>query len=274
MATSTDSQENGQLTLGPDGWEGEGKYFGVRYNVIKIKNTDAETSHAPSAKQRLGTKDEDGIFSQHEQLEMKDPIYQLWMFKIGPYLADWVLGKHTYANPPWKLLKFPENYTLWIHKKGVETDPANPRIDAYLHGAPHLGPSSRFQSQQLAPTVFRSPTEFVEHAIWLMKGCVGQCLCKYCTPDQSQKEINLRLNHGDAVEDDEPESDGGGGGSGSGSGSGSGTGTATRNSTYASSSSTRRGASAGARAQRRAKRERSPPIMAKDYRVGNPGPAT
>src|SRR5260221_14504075 len=32
--------------------------------------------------------------------------------------------------------KFPEGYTLWQHKKGVETDPANPQTDAYLHGAP------------------------------------------------------------------------------------------------------------------------------------------
>ncbi|KAI0287607.1 hypothetical protein BC826DRAFT_1043231 [Russula brevipes] len=36
--------------------------------------------------------------------------------------------------------------------------------------------------------------EFAEHAIWLMKGCVGQCLCKYCTPGQNQRHINRRLN--------------------------------------------------------------------------------
>jgi hypothetical protein len=26
----------------------------------------------------------------------------------------------------------------------------------------------------MSPTIFRSPMEFAEHAIWLMKGCVGQ----------------------------------------------------------------------------------------------------
>lgn len=155
---------------------------------------------------------------------------------------------HT-VSPEWKLLKFPEGYTLWLHKKGVETDPANPRIDAYLYGARH--------------TVFRSPMEFVEHAIWLMRGKVGQCLCKYCTPDQSQLDIDDRLDRVEPVED-EGNADGGSGSSGG----------------QQASSSRRRGAGAQARRTRRARRDRSPPIMAKDYRVGNndpsapaPGPA-
>src|SRR6266567_8464000 len=80
-------------------------------------------------------------------------------------------------NPPWKLMKFPKNYTLWVHKSGVVTDRGNPRHDAYLYGAPHLGP--RTARSQTTSTIFRSPTEFVPHAIWLMKGSTGQCDCKY-----------------------------------------------------------------------------------------------
>jgi hypothetical protein len=108
-------------------------------------------------------------------------------------------------NPPWKLLKFPENYTLWIHKRGVITDPLNPRLDAYLYGAPHLGPRTA-RSQTAGATIFRSPMEFVPHAIWLMRGSTGQCDCKYCIPDQNQNDINRRLNGAggeDAAESDD-----------------------------------------------------------------------
>ena len=178
------------------------------------------------------------------------------------------------VNPPWRLVRLPENYTLWVHKKGFETDPANPRIDAYLYGAPHLSPRTSRGSR------FRSPTEFVPHAIWLMKGSTGQCDCKYCLPGQHQKDINCRLNHGvddpddESIQDDDDDDDDGGG-----SGSGSGVTPTTATTNRSSSASRRRGASAGARRARRARRDRSPPVMikAKDYRVGmngdrGPGP--
>jgi hypothetical protein len=86
------------LTLDPgEGWRGEGEYFGVRLNVIKIKNTDAQRAHIPNVEQRQLTKDEEGNFSVHEQQHSGDYLYQLWMRKIGPYLADWVLGKKPYG---------------------------------------------------------------------------------------------------------------------------------------------------------------------------------
>ncbi|KAH9046764.1 hypothetical protein EDB84DRAFT_1435312 [Lactarius hengduanensis] len=132
--------------------------------------------------------DESGNFSQHVQQFKGDPVFQLWMTKIGPYLADWVLDKRddpTALRLPWRLLDFPQGYTLWVHLTGDQSDPANPRTDAYLHGSAHK--------------IFRSPMEFVEHAIWLMKsGSVGdQCLCKYCTPGQNQRAINRRLDRRD-----------------------------------------------------------------------------
>jgi hypothetical protein len=214
------------------------------------------------------TLDEDGIFSEHVLVPYDDHIYQLWMHKIGPYLGDWVLGKPHHVSPRWKLMRFPDNYTLWKHKKGFDTDPANPRMDPYLYGAPHLGPrTARTSHMQLAPTIFRSPMEFVEHAIWLMRGSAGQCQCKYCTPGQSQREINLRLNRG-VHHDSDPESDDddndGDGGAGSPGGAG-------RNAKHAASSSRRRGTGNGAR---RGRRDRSPEITFKDYRVGLPGPSS
>jgi len=74
-----------------DGYEGSNVHFGLKYNVIKIKNTDAVHDHKPSEEQCQLSVDEKGIFSQYEQQQNGDETYQSWMRKIGPYLADWVL---------------------------------------------------------------------------------------------------------------------------------------------------------------------------------------
>ncbi|KAH9959825.1 hypothetical protein BC827DRAFT_442335 [Russula dissimulans] len=252
MGNSSGAQPEGNpygLQRGVDGWSlaGSNENFGLRLNIIKIKHSDANRDNMPTEEERKKTVDQQGNFSQHVLLGPGDDTYKLWMEKTGPYLGHWVLGKSLHVSPPWKLLKFPEGYTLWLHKTGSITDPANPRTDAYLHGAPHLGPHNG--RSQGFPTVFRSPMEFVEHAIWLMKGGAGSCLCKYCQPGQSQNDINSRLDplgRERAPDDD----DGGSGDSRRGRGGGPGS---------------------QARRVRRAKRERSPAIMAKDYRVGNRG---
>jgi len=241
MGNSSGAQPEGnpyRLQRGVNGWSGSTESFGVRLNIIKIKYSDADPNNVPPEEERLYTIDQGGNFSQHLLIGPGHDLHRLWMDKIGPYLGHWVLGKSFHASPPWRLLKFPEGYTLWLHKTGSITDPANPRTDAYLHGAPHLGPQNA--RSQGSPTIFRSPMEFVEHAIWLMKGGEGSCLCKYCQPGQSQNDINSRL---DRVPDDD-----GGGDSRGGRGGGPGS---------------------QGRCVRRAKRERSPAIMAKDYRVGN-----
>ena len=268
------------LEKNANGWEGKCKTFRVVHNVINIKYSDGNPNRVPSAEQRVRTVDDEGNFSHHVQLSENEEIFQLWMRKIGPYLGDWVLGKgrngtfrsnplhlvHILGlvltkpvSPEWKLMKFPPGYTLWLHKSGVETDPANPRTDAYLHGALHLGPTvGRTNTHAPSPTLFRSPMEFVEHAIWLMRGGAGRCRCKYCEPGQNQLDINRRLNRGGTDDSDAESEQGEGGGEGSDVGRQS-----------SSSSSRRRGAGAQARRVRRARRDRSPPIMAKDYRVGN-----
>ena len=84
-----------QWDVGPlktnDGYEGRSKHFGVKMNVIKIKNTDAVPGNAPNEEQRQLSVNERGNFSQYIQQTNGDDTYQLWMRKIGPYLADWVL---------------------------------------------------------------------------------------------------------------------------------------------------------------------------------------
>ncbi|KAF8267434.1 hypothetical protein EI94DRAFT_1801674 [Lactarius quietus] len=253
-----------RLRRGFDGWGGGNKYFRVVGNVIKIKKSDAEKDIVPTEQMRRKMYDHSGNFSQHVQQYKTDHVYQLWMNKIGPYLADWVLDKRndpTALQLPWKLIGFPEGYTLWVHLTGDHEDPANPRTDAYLYGSPHK--------------IFRSPMEFVEHAIWLMKGGSAgeQCLCKYCTPGQSQRAINRRLDRGigDDGEDDED---------GNSDGNGAPHATiadikAMRHPIFQDRPGAGRAAAAHASARRRMRSERpSGSIRAKDYRVGNSGGAS
>ncbi len=77
---------------GPDGYEGSGEHFGVRFNVIRIKNTDAVVGNTPSEEMRRWTVDGEGDRSIHELQDRNHDAYQLWTHKIGPYLADWALG--------------------------------------------------------------------------------------------------------------------------------------------------------------------------------------
>jgi hypothetical protein len=96
-ANSTGSQESvtpPQLEWSSDGWSGRNEHFRVVKNIIKIKKTDADISNIPTERQREWNMDEEGIFSVYEEIkEWDNHIYQLWMGKMGPYLADWVLGK-------------------------------------------------------------------------------------------------------------------------------------------------------------------------------------
>jgi hypothetical protein len=101
--------------------------------------------------------------SHHVEIPLGDDHYRLWMDKIGPYLGDWALGEGQNGmfiiqlprydlyctdistktvSPQWRLMTFPENYTLWLHKSGDISDTRNLRMDVPLHGAPRLGPSN------------------------------------------------------------------------------------------------------------------------------------
>jgi hypothetical protein len=100
-----ESESQGDVThsqwdIGPlktqEGYEGSSEHFGVKLNVIKIKNSDAVVGNWPTEEQRKRTV-VDGKFSQHKLKEPGDDTYQWWMSKIGPYLADWVLGLPRYG---------------------------------------------------------------------------------------------------------------------------------------------------------------------------------
>jgi hypothetical protein len=94
MGNPTSTPQLPELIRGPNGWSGKCDDFRVVDNVINIKkNSDANFSLTPSVEQRARRVDDEGIFTQHVQLGQNEPIYQLWMSKIGPYLGDWVLGK-------------------------------------------------------------------------------------------------------------------------------------------------------------------------------------
>jgi hypothetical protein len=261
-----------------EGWKGGNENFRVLGNVIKIKQSDGDATIVPTMEQRQKMYDREGNYSQHRQLFPKSPIFQLWMRKIGPYLADWVLDMRndrawpppfhkslfltrrdatlgTALTIPWRLIGFPTGYTLWVHLTGDHADPANPRTDVYLYGSPHK--------------IFRSPMEFVEHAIWLMKGGDRQCLCKYCTPGQSQRAINHRLNHGGAGNDDDDDS-GGDGAAAPHHHIPVADINATRHPLFRDRPGAGLAAAAAATARRRARRDLSSgPINAKDYRTWN-----
>ncbi len=92
-SSTEESPSDFHLKRGRDGWSGKNKRFRVVNNVIKIKESDANASILPTEQQRHKMYDESGNFSQHVQQYKGDHVFQLWMSKIGPYLADWVLDK-------------------------------------------------------------------------------------------------------------------------------------------------------------------------------------
>ena len=106
MTTPDESSPEYKLVLGHDGWNGGNRNFRVVDNVIKIKKTDADPSITPSEEQRHKMYDSTGNFSQHVQLYRKDGLFQLWMHKIGRYVADWVLDKRASNDRAWLFFPF------------------------------------------------------------------------------------------------------------------------------------------------------------------------
>lgn len=105
----TESQGNvtqPQWDQGPwkshDGYIGRNDHFGVKFNIIKIKTTDAVVGNLPSEDLRERTYNDEGVFSYYEEQKQGDHVYQLWMSKMGPYLADWGLNlprRGAFCNP-------------------------------------------------------------------------------------------------------------------------------------------------------------------------------
>lgn len=101
QSPTNDSTEDFNLKLARDGWKGGNRHFRAVANVIKIKNSDADHSIVPTEQQRRKMYDVSGNYSQHVQQYKADHVFQLWMAKIGPYLADWVLDKRIGNDRAW-----------------------------------------------------------------------------------------------------------------------------------------------------------------------------
>ena len=143
MTSTDESPPKYKLELDRNGWKCTSQHFRVVSNVIKIKNSDAEADITPSEQQRHKTVDHLGNFSQHKQQYRTDPLFQLWMNKIGPYLADWVLDKRASNDRAWPFLfSFMSMLMLNVNENshGVDDTLETHRFPRELHAlGPHYG---------------------------------------------------------------------------------------------------------------------------------------
>ncbi|KAI0065736.1 hypothetical protein BV25DRAFT_1897846 [Artomyces pyxidatus] len=172
------SMRAAQTTRG--GYSYDHPLYRVEENVITLKVSDGDRNFVPSDEWRR-RKVKDGRVSYYYPVSPDHHIFKRWLEVLGGMLAKHVLDKGpSPGQPNWTLSDFPKGYSLWFHKNGFVADERNARLDPYLHGC-------RTVHQ------FRSPMEFAEHIIWLMRGQRGTCACIYCTPGQTQKQITDRL---------------------------------------------------------------------------------
>ncbi|QRV74388.1 Transcription-silencing protein, cryptic loci regulator Clr2 [Ceratobasidium sp. AG-Ba] len=104
-----------------------------------------------------------------------------WRKIIGKCIAKKHFGYNT-VETQYYMNGLPNGYTLYKHHK--TTPGKKKRSDTYLYG-------SRTEH------VFRSPQEFLMHALWLMQGAMpNMCKCKWCTGGHSRSQIaiNARYN--------------------------------------------------------------------------------
>ncbi|CAK9782158.1 hypothetical protein CC85DRAFT_260962 [Cutaneotrichosporon oleaginosum] len=100
-----------------------------------------------------------------EKLSPEDSKYTLYGEKVGKHIAENVLGLQGLHKPR---IDMPPGYALFRHKK-PQPDKSI-REDVYLYGSP--------------VSKFRSPNEFIEHAVWLFDTSKSlkdhsTCECKY-----------------------------------------------------------------------------------------------
>ncbi|VDB99526.1 unnamed protein product [Peniophora sp. CBMAI 1063] len=141
-------------------YTGKTAFYSVKKNTVTIRISDARSSQRPP---------DDGTF---ELLELEDPTSVMWRRKIGRFISSALnlvdRGQSTLKSEvPWILSDFPSHYALYCRRTSTRSadGTGKARKDVYLYGASHR---------------FASPAEFAAHAIWLMRGRSGQCVCKYC----------------------------------------------------------------------------------------------
>ncbi|QRV92540.1 Transcription-silencing protein, cryptic loci regulator Clr2 [Ceratobasidium sp. AG-Ba] len=102
-----------------------------------------------------------------EHLPNSSATNKAWREFIGGFIAERHLGYTDTDETAYWMNGFPKGYALYRHHKTMPEGKPD-RDDVYLFGS-DVGR-------------FRSPGEFLLHALWLMEGgCRHQCKCKNCT---------------------------------------------------------------------------------------------
>ncbi|KAF9048302.1 hypothetical protein BDZ89DRAFT_1057876 [Hymenopellis radicata] len=129
----------------------------------EINNSDGNSSTWPTnTTEQIFNVDGEPQVNWMQRLDLDSPGAIKWRCVLGKGLAakyGWPGAHDKYVLEDW-----PEGYALFDHHKGK---PESPRHDLYLYG----------HSKK-----FRSPAEFLPHAIWLTTPPAqrGDCECKYC----------------------------------------------------------------------------------------------
>ncbi|KAK7061027.1 hypothetical protein VNI00_000762 [Paramarasmius palmivorus] len=144
----------------------------------EFERSDGDSSTWPVYTERIV--DSNGHVNYMQYLDLEQAASKKWRSTVGQAVAKalkWPEGHH-YVLKDW-----PANYRMYDHHKGPAD---NPRHDIYLFGPKTL-------------PKFRSPPEFIPHAIWLFTDPTmnnANCECKYCSK-KTQREVTHDLGtHG------------------------------------------------------------------------------
>ncbi|KAF9530438.1 hypothetical protein CPB83DRAFT_905381 [Crepidotus variabilis] len=137
---------------------------------IEFKRSDGNSDSWPTSTTQVV--DHEGQVNFFQHLLSENAQNKRWRHMVGEAVAK---SLNMPTGPSYVLRDFPKDYRFYDHHKGPA---AKPRHDVYLYGSPGKR--------------FRSITEFIPHASWLMNDNLGRCDCKYCTK-RTQKEVTAEL---------------------------------------------------------------------------------
>ncbi|CAH1755925.1 12903_t:CDS:2, partial [Entrophospora sp. SA101] len=115
--------------------------------------------------------DENGTIAYYRPILPNEGKEKLWLEKIGKGLETWlkIFGEFKNKIIGSKLIEFPAGYLLFEHIKIYKE--RDDRSDNYLFGGKYR---------------FRSPNEFIPHAIYLASDGSVPCACIYCFKSQQE----------------------------------------------------------------------------------------
>lgn len=149
-------------------------------NMIEWTTTDAPRKPlCPNNYSLEWNPDPIGCVNWMEHLPDDHKINKEWRQYVGTFIAERFLGYTNTDDTAYWMSGFPPGYALYCHHKTMPEGKQD-RHDVYLYGSPE--------------GKFRSPDEFLMHALWLMEGgSWNECKCKYST-GMPQIEINCKYN--------------------------------------------------------------------------------